>query len=106
MPEHTPGPWKFWVANNGGAGVSTADGKAIAICATGLGGSASEANARLIAAAPELLKAVIGHARNIRDVINGPDFIELRGHERFPNVKEALEFWVDLIHRAGGNLDA
>jgi hypothetical protein len=52
--QHTPGPWK----TNGDPYVSTADGKrSIAFCDT-RHGHEDRANARLIAAAPELLEAL------------------------------------------------
>jgi hypothetical protein len=54
MNEHTPGPWK----TNGDPYVSTADGKrSIAFCDTRQAHE-DRANARLIAAAPELLSAL------------------------------------------------
>jgi hypothetical protein len=56
MSEHTPGPWK----TNGDPYVSTADGKrSIAFCDTRQAHE-DRANARLIAAAPDLLEALQG----------------------------------------------
>ena len=56
--QHTPGPWRIapdmhGIGNNLVAGVIDATGYAIANC-----GSSGNANARLIAAAPELLAAL------------------------------------------------
>jgi hypothetical protein len=58
MSEHTPGPWK----TNGDPYVSTADGKrSIAFCDT-RHGYEDRANARLIAATPDLLNALMALA--------------------------------------------
>ena len=56
--QHTPGPWRIapdmhGIGNNLVAGVIDATGYAIANC-----GSSGNANARLIAAAPDLLAAL------------------------------------------------
>lgn len=58
MSEHSKGPWEVQLANSGARVVQSANAtgpKATVIC-TGLGGN--RANARLIAAAPELLAAL------------------------------------------------
>ena len=52
MSKHTPGPWEY----RGHAWVQTADDKKIPIANFNFY-AATEANARLIAAAPELLEA-------------------------------------------------
>ncbi len=60
-PKHTPGPWHTWQATTNKRlklnkwGVSNADSNPIADCGNRLN---SESNARLIAAAPELLEAL------------------------------------------------
>ncbi|HUT57335.1 MAG TPA: hypothetical protein VNA25_05620 [Phycisphaerae bacterium] len=51
MNGHTPGPWEWWPGTLGGV-VSERNGNHIAVPARGM---RREANARLIAAAPELL---------------------------------------------------
>ena len=62
--QHTPGPWKFGKelgARNGEWLVSFdagSKGRGIAIAETRTGPGSEEANARLIAAAPELLAAL------------------------------------------------
>lgn len=61
--KHTPGPWTFDGDNpaNQGFDVALSDGGAIATayyCEDGEGRDEAEANARLIAAAPELLAAL------------------------------------------------
>ena len=62
-PTHTPGPWKFGkelTARSGEWLVSFdagSKGRGIAIAETRAGSGNEEANARLIAAAPELLAA-------------------------------------------------
>lgn len=65
MSAHTPGPWRvkkatvrgevneWYVTDDGGVAV-------IASCVTDTAGEPSEANARLIAAAPELLEVIDG----------------------------------------------
>ena len=50
MTEHTPGPWQYGVTAKGKRGVFLSDGSCIAV--------ENEANARLIAAAPDLLEVV------------------------------------------------
>lgn len=59
---HTPGPWRVFQAPNGKIiGIGELTGEGVADCGFGVwrGGSAEAlANARLIAAAPELLEAV------------------------------------------------
>lgn len=61
--KHTPGPWDYFVGNANGRGlirVETAASAATAgvhVASLARGGN-SEANARLIAAAPELLEAL------------------------------------------------
>jgi hypothetical protein len=60
--QHTPGPWK----TNGDPYVSTADGRrSIAFCDSHQQAHEDRANARLIAAAPDLLDALL---RVLRDV--------------------------------------
>lgn len=80
MNKHTPGPWYHDFASgmkNGNAVLLEyfvrRDGDDIAIAADiadPVTGSPSEANARLIAAAPDLLEALQGL---LRGIANGPD---------------------------------
>ena len=55
---HTPGPWKSRPENKGSwtAVVHAAGGECIAVCSSG--SADNHANARLVAAAPELLEAL------------------------------------------------
>lgn len=59
---HTPGPWKVMKGQNGGIWIIKKDYPSHEICNFGQGGadkgSEVAANARLIAAAPELLEAL------------------------------------------------
>jgi hypothetical protein len=57
MSEHTPGPWRYM---QGTHSVYTVDGKAIALAygPRGIACGWRDANARLIAAAPDLLEAL------------------------------------------------
>lgn len=73
--QHTPGPWKVSQSASLSAGrpVKTRDGQAVALCpAAGLGlpfdqaCDQADANARLIAAAPDLLEA----CKRALDIIN------------------------------------
>lgn len=63
MTEHTPGPWELQLANSGARIVVGELGNYTVIC-HGLGGN--RANARLIAAAPDLLAAL--------EEVTSPDF--------------------------------
>lgn len=59
--KHTPGPWVVWYSDwPGVVGVECASGETIADCSHSNDPDLSEANARLIAAAPELLEALRG----------------------------------------------
>ena len=56
-PKHTPGPWRLGYVDHTGATIRTGDAAQLAI-ATATGARPElEANARLIAVAPELLEA-------------------------------------------------
>lgn len=59
MSKHTPGPWKWWTTHEGSHRINPEEGGlVIASCDTRNPFSyEQEANARLIAAAPDLLKA-------------------------------------------------
>ena len=71
--KHTPGPWKI-----GGTRISvyTQDGLTIAT-AKRYDGLAANANARLIAAAPELLKACKAALFELSGINNGPECKQL-----------------------------
>ena len=64
MSQHTPGPWKSFYEGSGDYLVLGADGSEVASLSrpdahmmhTGPGSGINEANARLIAAAPEMLE--------------------------------------------------
>jgi len=62
MSEHTPGPWRVFTSPRGTKiiGIGTLDGDGITDCGFGVwrgGSDEAMANARLIAAAPDLLAA-------------------------------------------------
>lgn len=70
MSSHSPGPWKIWsdawdIQVRGQADVRTADGRLVAAVfrRNDTNDRECEANARLIAAAPELLEALRAAAR-------------------------------------------
>ena len=59
MTTHTPGPWRIGTPpTNGEQTIGTLQGLMVAVVTTGVGFTETQANARLIAAAPELLLAV------------------------------------------------
>jgi hypothetical protein len=62
MSKHTPGPWQVFTTKDGTRfiGIGDADGVGVTDPRFGLwrGGQEREANARLIAAAPDLLEAL------------------------------------------------
>jgi hypothetical protein len=58
MVTHTPGPWRVGDGGSWGALVKDGNGDGICIPCSGRLGPTDAANARLIAAAPELLEAV------------------------------------------------
>ena len=60
--KHTPGPWRIGTAPpNGEQAIGTIRGMMVAVATTGVGMEKETlANARLIAAAPELLEALRG----------------------------------------------
>ena len=62
MSKHTKGPWKIGTPPpNGEQTIGDARGMMVAVATTGIGmGEETKANARLIAAAPELLDALKG----------------------------------------------
>lgn len=68
---HTPGPWKLIEEGEGWWGVRTTDGQ------LGIGIFQSEANARLIAAAPALLAAAQDAAAHFEGT-NAPLGVRLR----------------------------
>lgn len=57
--KHTPGPWKVFRTDAGELdSITTMDGLCVASTVTFYGNNQGEANARLIAAAPDLLAAL------------------------------------------------
>jgi hypothetical protein len=66
MNKHTPGPWRYDYAPGFCGELLAANGTTLAEFVS----EPSEANARLIAAAPELLEALQGL---LRGIANGPD---------------------------------
>jgi hypothetical protein len=66
MNKHTPGPWKIGAPPpNGEQTIGTQQGLMVAVATTGAN-TPTEANARLIAAAPELLEAL----RELHTIVN------------------------------------
>lgn len=62
--EYTPGPWRIGTPPpNGEQTIGTLNGLMVAVATTGAEMEETKANARLIAAAPELLAALIETAR-------------------------------------------
>ena len=97
--KHTPGPWD--VAPNGAAEPTIWKGKrAVAFLADGHGDARRNANAHLIAAAPDLLACVAGFVESWgREVdtdadINGSDAVEWINSAMF-------EFRAALVKAAG-----
>ena len=68
--KHTPGPWRIGTAPpNGEQAIGTIRGMMVAVATTGVGMEKETlANARLIAAAPELLNALQGMLRDHKAV--------------------------------------
>lgn len=82
MSSFTPGPWNFRTAANGDCGIS-ADGTVVFVEAFAeirhSGENAREeakANARLIAAAPELLQALKYARRFLRGIDHDVDYVD------------------------------
>lgn len=72
--QHTPGPWAIR-AHDLMQRIQTHDGHTVAIPAMndGVSALASSANARLIAAAPALLEALLDALPYVEDVLSDPD---------------------------------
>ena len=72
--KHTPGPWKVFRTNAGELdSITTMNGLRVAGTVTFYGNNQGEANARLIAAAPELLEAAVAcvnHVRGYHDTLS------------------------------------
>lgn len=66
MSKHTPGPWDYFVGNANGRGLIRIEGEGTGEHIASMPrGAVSESNARLIAAAPDLLAALedlVGYA--------------------------------------------
>ena len=84
---HTPGPWSLGNAANCGDGYAVCSGAFVVARVVGNGypigrGHApdSDANARLIAAAPELLAALEASNRELAHAYNTRDFQDLPRH--------------------------
>ena len=82
--QHTPGPWTVKKASPQ-AGVITAPNRGLGIAEVFGGGETDTANARLIAAAPELLTALqhvidqYDRARDFTQFMDGLDWKLIRG---------------------------
>jgi len=117
MSGHTPGPWATEIAEYGSRRIGTVfgHGKNIAqICGPGAGPRSgptagfgaltkeTDANARLIAAAPDMLEALrnaLEFAEDQEDVIDGPD------GQQVPNKAMTLaQMLREVIGKAEGNL--
>lgn len=64
--KHTPGPWKAVFEKRNGMWVRTADGVISIACLIGHPGA--EANALLMAAAPDLLKACESSLKRLKEI--------------------------------------
>ena len=80
ISKHTPGPWSIWPDTNSRLQVGPSTNYSVAeMCITPLDGQ--EANARLIAAAPDLLSALnamLTHMGMDEDEWNKPTFDQAR----------------------------
>ena len=87
MGEHTPGPWKWWTSN-GLRRLSAGCKDGGVLCAVRLRDGfadiqVSEADARLIASAPDLLASLI-EMRDLFDLMCGLGFNPAEGREGSP----------------------
>lgn len=73
MDKHTPGPWSAAPEGNEREWGVDAGKWGIAICADAPGKGSAEANARLIAAAPELLESCMRLIGSLGVMIGDPD---------------------------------
>lgn len=73
MNKHTPGPWNLKVHTGKDEEIGpvddwTVEGGGVAICFEGLYNPNAQADARLIAAAPELLEQLINARKELEDI--------------------------------------
>lgn len=102
--KHTPGPWIATASDNGEWGIDAASGWGIATVAgsagDGPGNDESDANARLIAAAPELLEAL----EHLVDQGEKQRKAAVFGGSLHPfDMKGALKKAVDALAKAGAS---
>ncbi len=102
MTEHTPGPWKV----SEGPRITGADGTVVVFTVDGSYGTNIEANARVIAVAPELL-AVLKEAHNVAQQHNL--LSTATDLERLQTLKRFLDWWnysaLPAIAKAEGKED-
>ena len=88
MSKHTPSPWSFALDSEEGLYRLTA-GKELIAKAVGQNQETDEANARLIAAAPELFE-LLGAVLNNRRLLNDEHFSGV-SERLFSKIKDALK---------------
>ena len=93
---HTPGPWKVGYKNESGRYIEAPDGYVAVVHYWSRSDEEMEANARLIAAAPDLLEALIWMVEN-DDTNEGDEPVDLLGGESW---NEYNAYWIDGLNRA------
>ncbi len=97
MTKHTPGPWDYRLRFNaedkgnpplGGWYSVTADAANFMVASTELSAEEDEANARLIAAAPDLLSSCVGLLSALEEMI--PRFKSFHGNETVEYARAAI----------------
>lgn len=97
--EHTPGPWKIGTPPpNGEQTIGTDKGLMVATATTGY--INTKANARLIAAAPEMLHALIDALDTIKYV---REYVAGQGLSAEEDCDESIKIIQHAIERATGN---
>ena len=102
--KHTPGPWRIGTAPpNGEQAIGTIRGMMVAVATTGVGMEKETlANARLIAAAPELLEA-LKLAANALDKMGDMPYSDASTHAWFSlDCENIVENSKSLIAKATG----
>ena len=83
-PKHTPGPWK-----QGNDRIECSEGYGVADLFTQRNDAETKANARLIAAAPEMLEALEALVREFDDTYDG-DPISMEKHEAIEKARNSI----------------
>lgn len=111
-PKHTPGPWSVYEAVNAQAEIVSSTDNDFSVRVEGRTTDDAEANAQLIAAAPELLEAAVTVADKLeawaetaeRHLMNYPDYHPKRDTWRNESVnyRALISLLRDSINKAGG----